>query len=143
VTSTAYVDTPADLRSLFAAELVLSGDLEWLTKRLMWRLAARKAASDLPEDLIAKQEQEFVQRQDLDSAELPAWLNHLGRDGELLAPMPNSDGFQVCRVIKKIEPDPQDDAVKQRVQQRVLDRHFGELTNKYVERRLGAVIAVE
>jgi len=60
--------------------------------------------------------------------------------GEVLQPMPRGDGFELCRVINKIEPDPEDEAVKQRVEQRLLDKHFNDLSAKYVERRLGAII---
>jgi hypothetical protein len=60
--------------------------------------------------------------------------------GELLDPVPHGDGFEVCRVIRKIEPDPEDAAVKQRVEQRLLDRHFSDLASKHVERRLGAIV---
>lgn len=237
-----YVDTPADLRSLFAAELILSGDLDWLTTQLMWRLAAREAEKTVSDDGIAAQRQLFLERQGLDGTELSVWLTNLGRDGEWLAgmqtmeaayrrrcesvllpqalkheltslrlpltrfetevmevesrdaaqealfcvtedgmsmeevategryplrevnflledlppdlqqlftsvsagelidPMPHGDGFELCRVIKKIEPDPEDSAVKQRVEQRLLDRHFSDLTSKHVERRLGAIV---
>ena len=237
-----YVNTAADLRSLFASELILSGDLDWLTTRLVWRLAAKQAETNLRADAIAAQRQEFLDRHELDEADVAAWLNNLGRDaewltemetmeaayrqrcdgvllpqalkhelgslrlpltrfevevieveshdaaqealfcvsedgmsmeevategryplrevnflledlspelqqlfmsvsaGELLDPIPHGDGFEVCRVIKKIEPDAEDAAVKQRVEQRLLDRHFNDLSGKHVERRLGAII---
>jgi hypothetical protein len=245
LTATPYVDAAPDLRSLFAADVILSGDLEWLTTKLVWRLAARQAESDVTEEAIAAHGKQFLERQDLAEGEVNAWLTSLGRDadwltemqgmeaayeqrcqsillpqalkhelgslrlpltrfdtevmevesrdaarealfcvsedgmsmeevasegrypfrevtflledlpqdlqqqfmsvspGELLDPLPNGDAFQVCRVVKKVEPDPTDEAVKQRVEQRLLDRHFGELSNKYVARRLGAVIASE
>jgi hypothetical protein len=63
--------------------------------------------------------------------------------GELLSPMPRGDGFELCRVIKKTEPDTEDPAVQERVEQRLLNRHFSELSSKHVERRLGAVVANE
>src|SRR5437868_9624161 len=49
--------------------------------------------------------------------DLPADLQQLFLSvspGELLDPMPRGDGFEVCRVIRKIEPDAEDAAVKQR-----------------------------
>jgi hypothetical protein len=240
-----YVSTPADLRTLFAAELILSGDLDWLTTQLVWRVAAEQAETKLDESAITAQKQRFVERQALDPTDLSGWLANLGRDmewlkdmqtmeaaywqrcegvllpqalkhelsslrlpltrfetevmevesrdaarealfcvtedgmsmeevategryplrqvnflledlppdlqqlfmsvsaGELIDPMPHGDGFELCRVMKKTEPDPEDPTVKQRVEQRLLDRHFADLSAKYVERRLGAVITTE
>ena len=57
--------------------------------------------------------------------------------------MPNGDGFQLCRVINKIEPDSEDSAVKERVERRLVQRHFDDLASKHVERRLGAIITSE
>src|SRR5437016_555540 len=47
------------------------------------------------------------------------------------------------RIIKKIEPQPDDPSVKLRIDQRLLDRHFSELTSKYTQRRLGASVLAE
>jgi hypothetical protein len=58
--------------------------------------------------------------------------------GQVLEPIPRGDGFELCRVIKKIEPKADDPAVQARVEHRLLDRHFSDLTGKYVEHRLGA-----
>jgi hypothetical protein len=63
--------------------------------------------------------------------------------GELINPMSRGDGFQLCRVMKKVEPDAEDPAVQDRVRQRLLQRYFSELSAKHVERRLGAVITNE
>jgi len=59
--------------------------------------------------------------------------------GEVLQPVAHGDGFELCRILKKIEPQPDDPNVKSRIDQRLLDRHFAELTGKYTHRRLGAV----
>ncbi len=59
--------------------------------------------------------------------------------GEVLQPLAHGDGFELCRVLKKIEPQPDDPSVKSRIDQRLLDRHFAELTSKYTQRRLGGV----
>src|SRR5437762_6323246 len=77
-----YVDTSADLRSLFAAELILSGDLDWLTTQLTWRLAARQAETSVNENAIAAEKQRFLERQGLDRADVAGWLTNLGRDIE-------------------------------------------------------------
>jgi hypothetical protein len=59
--------------------------------------------------------------------------------GEVLQPLAHGDGFELCRILKKIEPQPDDPNVKSRIDQRLLDRHFAELTGKYTHRRLGVV----
>src|SRR5213082_2585391 len=63
--------------------------------------------------------------------------------GDVLEPIARGDGFELCRIIKKIEPQPDDPSVKLRIDQRLLDRHFSELTSKYTQRRLGASVLAE
>jgi hypothetical protein len=63
--------------------------------------------------------------------------------GDLLEPMPRSDGFALCRVIKKVEPRLEDPTVKLRVDQRLLDRYFSDLTTKYTHPRLSVPASVE
>jgi hypothetical protein len=63
--------------------------------------------------------------------------------GAVLEPIARGDGFELCRIIKKIEPQPDDPSVKSRIDQRLLDRHFSELTSKYTQRRLGTPIPAE
>jgi hypothetical protein len=59
--------------------------------------------------------------------------------GEVLQPLARGDGFELCRIVKKIEPQPDDSNVKSRIDQRLLDRHFAELASKYTHRRLGGI----
>ena len=59
--------------------------------------------------------------------------------GEMLKPLAHGDGFELRRILKKIEPHPNDPNVRSRIDQRLLDRHFAELTSKYTHRRLGGV----
>jgi hypothetical protein len=59
--------------------------------------------------------------------------------GEVLQPVAHGDGFELWRVLKKIEPQSNDPSVKSRIDQRLLNRHFAELTSKYTQRRLGGV----
>ena len=59
--------------------------------------------------------------------------------GEMLKPLAHGDGFELRRILRKIEPQPDDPNVKLRIDQRLLDRHFAELTSKYAQRRLGGV----
>lgn len=244
VPETPYISVSDDLRQLFAAELILTGDIEELTTNLMWRLAAR-VETEPDGDATADEQKRFFEKHQIDRAELPDWLSRLGRDaawfndmaameaayrqrstsvllpaalkselsslrlaltryetevievesrdaaqeamfcvtedgmsmeevategrypcrrveflledlpaelqqifmsvspGDLLDPMPHGDGFELCRVVNKTEPDPTDASVKQRIEERLLDRHFSDLASKHVERRLGAVISTE
>jgi hypothetical protein len=57
--------------------------------------------------------------------------------GDVLEPIARGDGFELCRILNKIEPQADDPDAKSRIDQRLLDRHFSELTSKYTERRLG------
>ena len=59
--------------------------------------------------------------------------------GNVLEPTARGDGFELCRVVNKIEPQADDPTVKSRIDQRLLDRHFSELMSKYTQGRLGAV----
>jgi len=63
--------------------------------------------------------------------------------GAVLEPIARGDGFELCRIIKKIEPHTDDPSVKSRIDQRLLARHFSELTSKYTQRRLGTPIPAE
>jgi hypothetical protein len=63
--------------------------------------------------------------------------------GDLLEPMEKSDGFDLCRVVRKIEPQADDPAIKSRIEQRLLDRHFAELTSKHVDLRIMPAAARE
>lgn len=53
--------------------------------------------------------------------------------GEVLDPIARGDGFQLCRVAGKSEPTLNDPVVRTRVEERILDRHFSELTAKHIE----------
>jgi len=55
--------------------------------------------------------------------------------GEILEPIPSGDGFQLCRVIGKKEPHVDDSLVTERADQRILDRHFSDLTARYIRWR--------
>ena len=235
-----YQSASPELRELFLAELILSGELDRLTTALMWRLAAHCAEKDLHPDAIAVAEQKFFDRNEIEPAQLAEWLERLGRDsewfnimlvidaayrtrrdallvpqvrqhelaalrlsltrfeteivelescdaakeallcvredgmsmeevaiegrypyrrvefvledisleaqqkflcvspGQVLNPIERGDGFELYRIVRKIEPRLDDPRVKSRIDQRLLDRHFSELVSKYVERRLGA-----
>jgi hypothetical protein len=52
--------------------------------------------------------------------------------GELLEPMEADGSFRLCRVLAKREPDPADPAVRFRIEQRLLNRHFADLVSQHV-----------
>ncbi|MBA2586659.1 MAG: hypothetical protein H0U99_09265 [Chthoniobacterales bacterium] len=56
--------------------------------------------------------------------------------GEVLAPLERGDGYQLCRVTGKSEPDVEDPSVRRRADDRILDRHFAELVGRHLEWRL-------
>jgi hypothetical protein len=55
--------------------------------------------------------------------------------GDILEPIARGDGYHICRVIEKAEPNPEDEAVRERAEQRILERHFSELTAKHIQWR--------
>jgi len=61
----------------------------------------------------------------------------------VLGPIPNGDGFELRRVIKKIEPRLQDPMVKSRVDERLLAQYFSDLTAKYTYSRLDIPVSTE
>lgn len=56
--------------------------------------------------------------------------------GQILDPIARGDGFHLCRIVRKAEPDLEDPEVKQRAEERILDRHFANLTARHVQWRL-------
>jgi hypothetical protein len=63
--------------------------------------------------------------------------------GDLLEPMPHNDGFELSRVIEKVEPLLEDSAVKLRIDQRLLNQYFSDLTTKYTHPRLSVPLSAE
>jgi len=223
----------------------LSGALEDMTNKLMWRLAARCAGNEPASDAIAAEERKFFHRMGTEPAQLAFWLEEMGRDsqwlnemfaieaayvahchtllvpearqrelmalrlrltrfetelielesydaaqealfcvredgmsleevategrypyrrasfiledlpadaqqkylsvsqGDLLEPIPHNDGFELFRVIKKVEPRLEDPTVKLRIDQRLLNQYFSDLTTKYTHPRLSVPASVE
>ena len=240
-----YTSAAPELRDLFVAELILSGALEDMTIKLMWRLAACCAGKEPTLEAIAAEKRKFLHRISVEPAQLAHWLKELGRDsqwlnemvaieaaygahcdtllvpearqrelmalrlhltrfeielieleshdaakeaqfcvredgmsmeevategrypyrradflledlpadaqqkylsvspGNMLEPMPHGDGFELCRIIKKVEPRLEDPSVKSRVDQRLLDQYFSDLTTKYTYPRLTVPVSVE
>ncbi|MEA3208701.1 MAG: hypothetical protein QOE70_1758 [Chthoniobacter sp.] len=52
--------------------------------------------------------------------------------GEVLEPLARGEGFQLCQLIQKIEPELTDVKVRARAEQHVLNRHFSELVAEHV-----------
>lgn len=55
--------------------------------------------------------------------------------GSVLDPIPRGDGFQLWRVLAKKDPNPEDPDVRERIDQRIIDRHFSELCAKHIRWR--------
>jgi hypothetical protein len=77
-----YLSAPDDLRQVFAADLILSGDLDRMITDLSWRLAAAAAAAKDPADAAALEEERnsFFERSGLRQEQLPSWLEKFRRD---------------------------------------------------------------
>ena len=113
--------------------------------------AAKEALFSVREDgmsmeEVATEERYPYRRADLLLEDLPvdAQQKYLSvSPGDLLEPMPHGDGFELCRVIEKVEPRLEDPSVKSRVDQRLLDQYFSLLTTKYTQPRLSVPVSVE
>lgn len=240
-----YTSAPQELRHLFLAELILSGQLDGMTVELMRRLAARRAGKEPTSEAIDAEKRKLLHRTGIEPAQMADWLEEMGRDsqwlnemlvmetmyaahcdtllvpeacqrelialrlpltrfevelielesqdaarealfcvredgmsleevategrypyrvanflledlptevqqkylsvsqGDLLEPLPRSDGFALCRIIKKVEPRLEDPTVKLRVDQRLLDHYFSDLMTKYTHPRLSVPVSVE
>jgi hypothetical protein len=57
--------------------------------------------------------------------------------------MPHNDGFELSRVIEKVEPLLEDSTVKLRIDQRLLNQYFSDLTTKYTHPRLSVPLSAE
>src|SRR5437870_6108356 len=77
-----YISASSELRQVFTAEAVLSGELDRMTTELMWRLAARCAEKEVDSKALAAEERSFLDRNKIEPAQLPNWLERLGRDLE-------------------------------------------------------------
>ena len=77
-----FVSAPAELRDLFTAELVFSGELLRLNTLLMWRLAALAAIgeSSLEGERTKAERKAFVHRIAVKESKLKDWLAQLDRD---------------------------------------------------------------
>ena len=220
-----YPSAPPELRNTFLIDLILSDELDQLTNRLSWRLAAMCASDEIAPEAVAAEKQKLSQQtgiellgreeewlnqqaamevafrkrrdslinpqthsRELSSLRLPLTkfetevlqvesrdaakealfciredgmsmeeVANEGRypyrrsefvledldaegqqrfismtDGQLMEPIPHGDGFEVCRVLRRIEPQLDDPAIQSRLEDRSLARHFAELASKHV-----------
>ena len=72
---------------------------------------------------------------DLDEELSRVFLN--AAPGEVLAPIENEGAFLVCRLVGKTEPDLSDTKTRERIDERILNSYFDELTARHVRWRLG------
>lgn len=81
-----YASAPNELRELLIAELILSGELDRIAKRLSWRVAGSREAgkNGLDPEFIAAEKRRLFERNGLDDEHLPDWLHAIGRDGDWL-----------------------------------------------------------
>lgn len=53
--------------------------------------------------------------------------------GTVLEPITRGEAVHLCRIINKTEPNVDDPTVKARAEERILDRHFSELTAQHIQ----------
>src|SRR5215475_6149703 len=82
-----YTSADPELREMFVAELILSGALDEMTTKLMWRLAARCAGREVSPEVIAAEKRKFFHRVGIEPMQLADWLEELGRDPKWLHEM--------------------------------------------------------
>ena len=84
-----FVSASPDLRNLFTAELIFSGELLRLNRLLMWRLAALAAVgkTNLQRERISMERKAFVHRIAVKESKLKDWLVQLDRDEKWLDEM--------------------------------------------------------
>ena len=132
--------TPAELaRALHAMRIPLTR-IVVETLDLESRDAAREALLCVREDgeTMAEVAQAggYPHRQEeILLGDLPAELQQAflsAAPGDVLEPIEAGEGFQLCRLVRKIEPDSADAGVRDRVERKILERYFSELASKCV-----------
>lgn len=53
--------------------------------------------------------------------------------GKMLEPLARGDGFHVCRIVRKIEPDANDPALHAKIDESILHRHFSRLVADHIQ----------
>lgn len=53
--------------------------------------------------------------------------------GSVIDPIARGDGFQLCRIVEKIEPNADDPVIQERIDKRILDLHFSKLVANHIQ----------
>lgn len=53
--------------------------------------------------------------------------------GSVIDPIPRGDGFQLWRIVEKVEPNADDPVIQERVDKRLLDLHFAKLVANHIQ----------
>jgi hypothetical protein len=56
--------------------------------------------------------------------------------GDVLDPLPRGEGFELYRITRKIEPNPTDPEIQDRIDEHLLEKQFAALTSEHVDTRL-------
>jgi hypothetical protein len=76
-----YRSAPNELKELFIAELILSGEMDRLAKRLSWRVAGQLESRRPPtSEAIATERSRFFERNATNEEKLSDWLKTAGRE---------------------------------------------------------------
>ncbi len=102
--------------------------------------AAREAALCVTEDGIpmpdlAKEERYPYHKTEFLLEEVDETLQRMflgAADGSVLPPIGSDGRFQLCRLIRKTEPDLSDESIAERIDARILDNHFADLLRSTV-----------
>lgn len=54
-------------------------------------------------------------------------------EGSVLEPIARGDGFQLWRMIEKIEPNAEDPVIRERIDKRILDLHFSKIVSNHIQ----------
>ena len=74
-----FHEAPAEARELLAVELILSGELDAMARRLSWRVAAAEGGAIGAAETDAERKR-FADRSGFGPGEISKWLEGLGRD---------------------------------------------------------------
>ncbi len=77
-----YASAPNELRELLVVELILSGELDRIAKRLSWRVAGSRepGRNGLDPEVVTAEEKRLLERTGFDENHLTAWLQAMNRD---------------------------------------------------------------
>jgi hypothetical protein len=110
-----YISAPDELQQLFAAELIMTGDLDHMTTKLSWRLAAAAAVAKegVPAEETEAERARFFKRSALSDAKLPQWLEKIGHDAAWFDRMVQREAAYLTRSESLITPQSRQREVSQ------------------------------